>query len=117
MKSFEWVQPATLAEAIEALKHPGSMPLAGGVDLLDRMKERITTPTRLVSLRKLPLFGHVDISATEARIGARITLAEIAHDAAPWVSRTPPMLRAMRTGPPVVASRYGEVMAGEAIFP
>ena len=82
MKSFEWVQPATLAEAIEALKHPGSMPLAGGVDLLDRMKERIAAPTRLVSLRKLPMFGHIDITSAGAVIGARITLAELANDAA-----------------------------------
>ena len=81
MKSFEYVQPATLAEAIDALKHPGSMPLAGGVDLLDRMKERIAAPSRLVSLRRLPMFGHIDVASTGARIGARITLAELAADA------------------------------------
>lgn len=81
MKSFEYVQPATLAEAIEALKHPGSMPLAGGVDLLDRMKERIAAPSRLVSLRRLPMFGEIDVASTGARIGARTTLAELAADA------------------------------------
>ena len=82
MKSFEWVQPSSVAEAIAALEHPGSMPLGGGVDLLDRLKERITAPSRLVSLRKLPGFAEIAIEGGAARIGAGVTLAQLAADPA-----------------------------------
>jgi xanthine dehydrogenase YagS FAD-binding subunit len=80
MKSFDWVQPATVADAITALEHPGSMPLAGGVDLLDRMKERLDTPSRLVSLRKLPGFDAIAVEGGVATIGAAVTLAQLASD-------------------------------------
>lgn len=82
MKSFEWVQPATVAEAITALEHPGAMALGGGVDLLDRLKERVVSPSRLVSLRKLSGFGEIKIDAGTARLGAGVTLAQLAHDPA-----------------------------------
>jgi xanthine dehydrogenase YagS FAD-binding subunit len=77
MKSFEWVQPETVADAAAALAHPGAMALAGGVDLLDRLKERVESPSRLVSLRKLPL-DHIGVGSGEALLGARATLAAIA---------------------------------------
>jgi xanthine dehydrogenase YagS FAD-binding subunit len=82
VKSFEWVQPATVAEAITALEHPGSMALGGGVDLLDRLKERITAPSRLVSLRKIPGFDEIAVTAGAAQLGAGVTLAQLAADPA-----------------------------------
>jgi xanthine dehydrogenase YagS FAD-binding subunit len=80
MKSFEWVQPTTIADAITALDSPGAMPLAGGVDLLDRMKERLEAPSRLVSLRKLPGLDAIAIEGGAAKIGAGVTLARLASD-------------------------------------
>ena len=80
MKSFEWVEATTLAEALTALERPGAMPLAGGVDLLDRMKEHLEAPSRLVSLRKLPGLDAIAVAGGEARIGARVTLAQLASD-------------------------------------
>lgn len=80
MKSFEWVQPATVADAITALEHPGAMPLAGGVDLLDRMKERLEAPSRLVSLRAIPGLDAIAIEGGAAKIGAAVTLARLASD-------------------------------------
>lgn len=80
MKSFEWVQPASIADAITALEQPGAMPLGGGVDLLDRMKERIDAPSRLVSLRTLPNFGVITVENGAAAIGAGVTLAQLAAD-------------------------------------
>ena len=107
MKSFEWVQPSTVAEAIAALEHPGAMAIAGGVDLLDRMKERLETPSRLVSLRKLPDLGAIRVEGGAARIGANVTLAQLASDvelrkAHPIVGEAAghaatPQLRAMAT--------------------
>lgn len=80
MKSFEWVQPATIADAITALEHPGAMALAGGVDLLDRLKERLEAPSRLVSLRALPGLDAIAIAGGAAKIGAGVTLARLASD-------------------------------------
>jgi len=82
VKSFEWVQPETVADAVAALAQPGAMPLAGGVDLLDRMKEHVTAPSRLVSLRKLPGFADLAVEAGSARLGAGVTLARLASDPA-----------------------------------
>jgi len=90
MKSFEWVQPETVADAVAALGHPGAMALAGGVDLLDRLKERLESPSRLVSLRKLPGLDALKIEGGAARIGANVTLARIAAD--PGLRRAHPIL-------------------------
>jgi xanthine dehydrogenase YagS FAD-binding subunit len=79
VKSFEWVQPSTIAEAIAALESPGAMALGGGVDLLDRLKEHVAA---LVSLRKLPAFDDIKIEGGTARLGAGVTLAQLATDRA-----------------------------------
>jgi xanthine dehydrogenase YagS FAD-binding subunit len=90
VKNFEWVQPETVADAVAALGHPGAMALAGGVDLLDRLKERLESPSRLVSLRKLPGLDAIKVDATGARIGANVTLARLAAD--PDLRRSHPMI-------------------------
>lgn len=107
MKNFEWVQPDTIADAIAALDHPGALPLAGGVDLLDRLKERLDGPSRLVSLRKLSGLDAIAVDASGARIGANVTLARLASDPALRASHpligdaaghaATPQLRAMAT--------------------
>ncbi len=90
MKNFEWVQPETVADAVTALGHPGAMALAGGVDLLDRLKERLESPSRLVSLRKLPGFDTIKVDANGATIGANVTLARLAAD--PELRRSHPLI-------------------------
>jgi len=107
VKNFEWVQPETVADAVAALGHPGAMALAGGVDLLDRLKERLDSPSRLVSLRKLPGLGAIKVDAGVATIGANVTLAQLAADKALHASHpiigdaaghaATPQLRAMAT--------------------
>ena len=90
MKSFEWVQPETVDDALAALGQAGALPLAGGVDLLDRLKERVEAPSRLVSLRKLPGWGEIKVDAAGTRIGANVTLARLADD--PALRRAHPIL-------------------------
>ncbi|MEJ7602028.1 MAG: FAD binding domain-containing protein [Kofleriaceae bacterium] len=107
MKNFEWVQPETVADAVTALGAKGSMALAGGVDLLDRLKERLESPSRLVSLRKLPGLGAIEVTAAGAKLGANVTLARLAADPALLKSHpiigdaaghaATPQLRAMAT--------------------
>ena len=80
MNNFEWTQPETVAEALAALDHGGAMPLAGGVDLLDRLKEGLEAPSRQVSVRKLAGLADIAIDAGGARLGANVTLARLAAD-------------------------------------
>ena len=107
MKNFEWIQPETVVDAVNALAHTGAMPLAGGVDLLDRLKERLDSPTRLVSLRMLKGLDTLEVAAGVAKIGANVTLARLAADPALHKSHpiigdaaghaATPQLRAMAT--------------------
>jgi xanthine dehydrogenase YagS FAD-binding subunit len=90
MKSFDWVQPDSVQAAVAALAHPGAVPLAGGVDLLDLLKERLVSPSRLVSLRRVPGMDTIVVEEGGAAIGAGVTLARIAADEA--LRRSHPIL-------------------------
>jgi xanthine dehydrogenase YagS FAD-binding subunit len=92
VKNFEWIQPETVADAVAALGHPGAMALAGGVDLLDRMKEHLDEPSRLVSLRKLPGLAEIKVAGGAAAIGANVTLAQLAAD--PQLRKSHPIIGA-----------------------
>src|SRR5687768_1772758 len=79
MDAFDFVQPTRLEEALGLLAKPGAMAHAGGVDLLDRIKERIDTPSRLVNLRKIgDLSAKIEDQPEGVKIGALTTLADLA---------------------------------------
>ncbi len=79
MKPFTYVVPKTLAEAAEAGKQANTLLKGAGIDLVDRMKERLQTPERVVNL--LPLkddLAGVAVDANgELRIGALTTLTQL----------------------------------------
>src|SRR5471030_1251818 len=50
MKTFDYVRPATIADAVAAAAEPGAAYLASGTNLLDLMKGGITNPNRLVDV-------------------------------------------------------------------
>ena len=81
MNNFEWADATSVEEAV-ALTVKGSAYKAGGVDVVDLMKERLFSPTRLVNLRTikgLDQITHDDKSGLT--IGPLCTLAQIAeHD-------------------------------------
>ena len=83
MKAFAYVNPANEKEAVAALKvDAGStaLPLAGGQDLLARMKDYITTPDRLVNIKGLDgtIAGTADGGL---RIGSAVKIVDLAeHD-------------------------------------
>jgi len=95
MKPFALVRPRTLSEAARATVSPDAALKAGGVDLLDRMKEGIDSPKTVVSIIEIP--GHDRIEAgPPAKIGALATLARIAGD--PGLQKTYPALAAAAGG-------------------
>jgi xanthine dehydrogenase YagS FAD-binding subunit len=80
VKDFQFVRPRTSAEAQEALSEAsGALLHAGGIDLLDRMKEGVAAPSTLVSLVDVQGLGGIEIDPSgDIRIGAGVTLAELA---------------------------------------
>src|SRR5205085_7333431 len=83
VKSFEWTEAATVAEAL-ARTGGGSVVKAGGLDLLDLMKEGIDSPSRLVNIRNVrELRGVRQERDGGLWLGPLTTLAEL--DAHPVV--------------------------------
>lgn len=84
MKAFTFVRPSNLADASTAVSTPGSVVKAGGIDLLDRMKERIDEPERVVWLQgAVPDMENVasENSGDWLTLHAMTTLAELAASA------------------------------------
>jgi 4-hydroxybenzoyl-CoA reductase subunit beta len=79
---FAFRAPRTLDEAARILHGEGSdaMPLAGGTDLLPNMKRRQQVPRMLLSLRNIDALRAIHFSDSGARLGACLTLTDIASD-------------------------------------
>jgi xanthine dehydrogenase YagS FAD-binding subunit len=80
MNRFEWTNARTVDEAIAQLN--GSAVIkAGGVDLLDRLKEGLEAPQRLVNIRNIAGLDQLRDDPQEGlRIGPLVTLARLAVD-------------------------------------
>src|ERR1700738_2122461 len=82
MNSFDYVRPATIADAITAAAEPGAAYLAAGTNLLDLMKGGVTRPNRLVDITRLPGLDAIEpMPDGGLRIGALVRNADLAHDA------------------------------------
>jgi xanthine dehydrogenase YagS FAD-binding subunit len=80
MNSFEWVNASSVEEAI-SLTVKGAALKAGGVDLLDMMKEHLAEPRRLVNIRDIKDLDYIkDDPAGGAKIGPMVTIATLADD-------------------------------------
>ena len=79
---FEFRAPRTLEEATRILDGEGAnaMPLAGGTDLLPNMKRRQQVPRTLMSLRHVEALTQVQLDHSGTRLGACLTLTDIAED-------------------------------------
>ena len=98
MKTFDYVRPATVREAIAAASEPGAAYLAAGTNLLDLMKGGISRPSRLVDISHLPgLDLIVDLSGGGVRIGALVRNADLACDRA-FARRFPAVAEALLSG-------------------
>jgi xanthine dehydrogenase YagS FAD-binding subunit len=80
MVRFELTKPKTTAEARELLvEKPGAVFKAGGIDLLDHLKEHLLEPTRIVDLRAAEGMDAIIAQPDGGlRIGAAVTLAKVA---------------------------------------
>lgn len=81
MNRFDYVRPATIAEAVAAASEPGAAYLAGGTNLLDLMKGGVSRPVRLVDVTRLPGLDRIErLPDGGLRIGALVRNADLAHD-------------------------------------
>ena len=80
LPKFDYVEPKSLKEAarVFALQPKGSAFLAGGTDLLVRMKYRVKAPTRIINLKTIPRLARITDGRDGVRIGALATLDDLA---------------------------------------
>lgn len=92
--SFDYLRPRSLEEALELkTRTEGARYLAGGTDLLVRMKERKERPSALISLRRVAGLSGVHVDGV-VRIGSATPIADCISDAALGV-RFPVLIQAM----------------------
>ena len=85
MKAFDYIRPASLDEACRLVAQAGGQArfLAGGTDLLVRIKNRLLLPRTLVSLRDLPDLAFIDYEDRRGlTLGAATTIGAIGAHAA-----------------------------------
>ncbi|MBV8739703.1 MAG: FAD binding domain-containing protein, partial [Alphaproteobacteria bacterium] len=81
MNRFDYIQPATVLEAVAAATVPGSAYLADGTNLIDLMKGGIVSPKRLIDISHLPGLDQIEpLPDGGVRIGARVRNADLAYD-------------------------------------
>ena len=84
MNRFEFARATSIAEALDLVtEKPGSVWKAGGIDLLDHLKGRLSEPPRIVDLKAIPGLNAIGEEADGSfRIGPLVTLAQVsAHPA------------------------------------
>jgi carbon-monoxide dehydrogenase medium subunit len=91
MSKFDYFKPKSLSEAFDLYeKFPGAMVIAGGTDLMVKIKTRTVKPTVLISLSGIPELSGIEIGDT-VRIGAMTTFTELIAN--PGLARVLPLLR------------------------
>src|SRR4051794_17209299 len=79
MNNFEWADARSIDEA-QSLMTDTSAYKAGGVDLLDMMKEHIAAPKRIINIRNIEGFDQIKEDGGVLHLGPMLTLARIAED-------------------------------------
>ncbi len=98
MKTFDYVRPATVREAVTAASAPGAAYLAAGTNLMDLMKGEIVHPNRLVDISHLADLDQIeDLPDGGVRIGALVRNADLAHDGN-FARRFPAVAEALLSG-------------------
>lgn len=75
--NFSWIEARRTQDALAHLT-PGSLLKAGGVDLMDRLKEGLDQPKTLVNIRNVAELQFIREAADGLHLGPLVTLAEIA---------------------------------------
>jgi carbon-monoxide dehydrogenase medium subunit len=82
MYAFDFLKPTTLDEALAALDEEGVQALGGGQTLIPTMKQRLASPSKLVSLTGIAELKGVRSEGGVVRIRGATTHAVVAREAA-----------------------------------
>lgn len=78
-RKFDYLAPATLEEALEALDaNPGAKVMAGGMSLLPMMKLRVLSPETVVDIGRIGGLDEITDKGETIGIGALVRHAEVA---------------------------------------
>jgi xanthine dehydrogenase YagS FAD-binding subunit len=77
MRSFTLARAETLDAALDELRAPGTMAIAGGTELLNWLKEGIVGPDRLLDISRLPMTA-IGASADGLVVGALARMSDVA---------------------------------------
>ena len=91
MHDFHYVAPQTLNEALKLLgKRGGALLLAGGTDLIVKMRARRLRPELVVDAKHVPELNVIKVDNTGLTLGAAVTCRRVYED--PKIARTWPAL-------------------------
>jgi carbon-monoxide dehydrogenase medium subunit len=115
VKSFSYAAPPSVEEAVALLADamPGAKPLAGGTDLLVRMKRNLLAPKLLVDLAGIPELLGIERTEQGLRIGSMVSHAEIA--ASPLVNKHAPAVAAASAAVGSVQTRNLGTIGGNLV--
>ncbi len=98
MRTFDYIRPDTIEDAIAAGSREGATFLAGGTNLLDLMKAGVARPGTVIDITRLPGLDRIERSADGAtRIGALVRNADLARDAG-FAAAHPAVAEALLSG-------------------
>ena len=102
MKAFEYASPTSVPEALQALATRDACALAGGTDLINRMKEGVASPSRVVATKSIAGFAGIEPGRDGLVIKAGTTLAALIKNEA--IRQTLPALwqAALEVGTPQI---------------
>ncbi|WP_431299618.1 FAD binding domain-containing protein [Tabrizicola sp. BL-A-41-H6] len=84
MHNFDFVKPASVADAVAALSTEGAQALGGGQTLIATMKQRLADPTVLVSLTGIADMQGVCMGDGGLHVGGATPHAVVAREAAKY---------------------------------
>ena len=102
MNAFEYASPASVELALKALGGSDSAVLSGGTDLLNRIKDEVLSPGRLVAVNQIKAISGITENGGGLVIGAATRLADIVKN--PTIKSSYPALlqAALEVGTPQI---------------
>jgi len=76
LKKFTYIKPKTIKEALDNLKND-ALPLAGGTDLLVRIRAKICNPKSVIDIHEISELREIYEHPQELFIGGAVTFSEL----------------------------------------